>query len=80
MIEIFSWGCTILILLGFYLNSESKSLSAAICWITGDIGWIIYDIHIQNPSHAVLSAVIILINLKFLKSILNVSNKSNETM
>lgn len=80
MIEIFSWICTILILFGFYLNSEGKKLSAAICWIAGDIGWIIYDIHIQNPSHAVLSAVIILINLKLLKPLYNASNKGNKTI
>ncbi len=80
MIEIFSWVCTILILFGFYLNSDGKTLPAAICWILGDIGWIVYDIHIQNPSHAVLSAIIIFINLKLLKSVFNVSNKGNETI
>jgi hypothetical protein len=63
--------CTLLVLFGFYLNSENKTLYAAMCWIVGDIGWIIYDIHIQNPSHAVLSGVIIAINLKLLKPIFN---------
>ena len=32
-------------------------------WCVGDLGWIVYDIHINNPSHATLSLVIIIINL-----------------
>ncbi len=32
-------------------------------WCAGDLGWIIYDIHINNLSHATLSLIIILINV-----------------
>jgi hypothetical protein len=32
-------------------------------WCVGDLGWIVYDIHINNLSHATLSLIIILINL-----------------
>jgi uncharacterized membrane protein YozB (DUF420 family) len=34
-----------------------------VAWIVGDIGWITYDIFIDNFSHLALSAIIISINL-----------------
>jgi hypothetical protein len=34
-----------------------------IAWIIGDIGWVSYDLYINNISHLVLSFVIISINL-----------------
>ena len=58
-----SWLCTILVLIGFVLNSRKQLLPALIIWIIGDIGWIVYDYYISNWSHAVLSTVIILINI-----------------
>ena len=58
-----SWVCTILVLVGFVLNATGRTFKALIIWIVGDIGWIIFDFHIQNWSHATLSTIIILINL-----------------
>lgn len=66
MIEIFGWVCTILIIIGFYLNSNKNHISAGIVWIIGDIGWVIYDFIIVNYSHAFLSFIIIAINLKLI--------------
>lgn len=61
--EVLSWCCTVLILLGYILNSIQKTKLAIMAWCTGDLGWIVYDIHINNLSHATLSLIIILINL-----------------
>jgi len=33
-----------------------------IVWCVGDIGWILYDLYINNLSHAVLSGIIIVLN------------------
>ncbi len=60
---LFSWGCTALVLLGFIVNANKKYQLALILWIIGDVGWIIYDAHINNWSHATLSTAIIFINL-----------------
>jgi len=62
MIEILGWICTMLVLLGFMFNSNQKHKLAFVTWIVGDLGWIYYDYQIDNWSHAVLSAAIILIN------------------
>lgn len=62
--EILSWLCTLLVLVGYYLNSNGKLVPALITWCIGDIGWIIYDFHISNWSHATLSTIIILINVR----------------
>lgn len=62
MIEILGWLSTILVLIGFWFNANSKLYLALIIWIIGDIGWIIYDIAINNYSHCTLSTIIILIN------------------
>jgi hypothetical protein len=61
--EVLSWCCTVLILLGYILNSIQKTKFAIMAWCAGDLGWIIYDIHINNLSHATLSLIIILINV-----------------
>jgi len=63
MIEVFGWCCTAIVLLGFILNSRGNSVAALISWIVGDIGWIIYDIFIENMSHLFLAAAIIMINI-----------------
>jgi hypothetical protein len=62
-IESIGWLCTALILVGYYLNSQLKLKQAITVWIIGDIGWIIYDIYINNWSHATLSLLIIGLNL-----------------
>ena len=62
MIEVLGWISTALVLIGFMTNAAGRPTSAMILWIIGDIGWIIYDIKIQNTSHMVLSLVIIAIN------------------
>lgn len=61
--EILGWLCTTLVLLGYLFNSNKKTKYAMVAWCTGDLGWIVYDCYINNPSHAALSVAIILINL-----------------
>ena len=61
--ETVSWICTVLVLTGYYLNSQKRYLSAMLAWIVGDIGWIAYDLYIDNISHMVLSIIIIVLNL-----------------
>ena len=63
MIDLLGWVSTALVLLGYIANARGLTRVAMFTWITGDIGWVIYDIHIQNVSHMVLSLVIITINL-----------------
>jgi hypothetical protein len=63
MIEVFGWICTAIILVGFVLNSYGKLYPALITWIIGDIGWIVYDLYIDNISHLALSMAIIGINV-----------------
>jgi hypothetical protein len=63
MIEVLGWLSTVLVLAGYILNAKGLDKSAMVLWIVGDVGWITYDIFIQNMSHMVLSLVIIIINL-----------------
>lgn len=62
MIDILGWVCTILVLIGYFLNSHQNQRWAFIVWIIGDLGWIVYDYCIDNWSHAALSTAIILLN------------------
>ena len=61
--EMLGWICTALILIGYFLNSSQRLKYAILVWCVGDIGWIIYDMSINNISHAVLSGIIILLNM-----------------
>ena len=63
MIEILGWVSMALVLTGFIANALGNPVTAMILWIIGDIGWITYDIYIQNLSHMVLSTVIVIINI-----------------
>ena len=63
MIEILGWVSTMLVLAGYIANARGLRRTAMITWIVGDIGWIVYDVYIDNVSHMVLSFVIISINL-----------------
>lgn len=63
MIEILGWICTGLVLLGYFQNAIGRFKIAMIIWIIGDAGWIYYDYHISNWSHALLSSIVILINI-----------------
>ena len=63
LIEILGWTSTLLVLAGYIFNAKGLDKSAMVLWIVGDVGWITYDIFIQNISHMVLSLVIIIINL-----------------
>lgn len=63
MIEILGWISTLLVLAGYIANARGLRRTAMVTWIVGDIGWIVYDIYIDNVSHMVLSFVIISINL-----------------
>jgi hypothetical protein len=62
-IELLGWICTGLVLLGYVFNSNQQLNRAITVWIIGDIGWITYDVFIQNWSHGTLSLLIIAINL-----------------
>ena len=62
MITLLGWICTILVVLGYYLNARQNQKIAFLVWIVGDVGWIIYDYFIDNWSHATLSTIIIIIN------------------
>jgi|TARA_R110000823_G_scaffold277066_2_gene395606 hypothetical protein len=63
MIENLGWISTVLVLVGYILNANTKTKYAMIAWIVGDTGWIVYDYLINNFSHLTLSAVIIAINV-----------------
>ena len=63
MIEILGWVSTLLVLAGYIANARALRRTAMITWIIGDIGWIVYDLYIDNLSHMVLSFIIISINL-----------------
>ena len=63
MIDVIGWISTGLVLLGYIANARGYCLVAMISWIIGDIGWIAYDIYINNFSHLVLSLIIITINV-----------------
>jgi hypothetical protein len=62
-IELLGWVCTGLVILGYVYNSNQQLNKAIIAWIIGDVGWITYDILIQNWSHGTLSLIIIGINI-----------------
>lgn len=63
MIEVLGWISTALVLAGYILNARNIRTGAMITWICGDIGWIVYDVFIDNISHLVLSFIIISINI-----------------
>jgi hypothetical protein len=63
MIEALGWLSTVLVLAGYILNAKSMTKLAMFSWIIGDIGWVTYDLLINNISHMVLSFVIISINI-----------------
>ena len=63
MIEVLGWVGTLLVLIGYWANSNSQHRLAMTTWIAGDVLWITYDIFIENWSHMVLSLVIIGINV-----------------
>jgi len=63
MIELLGWISTALVLVGYVLNAKNIRNGAMVTWIVGDIGWVTYDLFIDNISHMVLSFVIISINL-----------------
>lgn len=77
MIEVVGWVCTGLVLAGYYLNAAQKRLAAMASWIVGDIGWVVYDIYINNLSHAVLSGAIISLNLYGIYKIIKTWKKTN---
>ncbi len=63
MIEVLGWVSTTLVLAGYVFNAQQLTKLAMYVWIIGDIGWIVYDLFIDNLSHMVLSFIIIAINL-----------------
>ena len=63
MIEILGWVGTVLVLIGYWANSNLRHRLAMTTWVAGDVIWITYDVFIENWSHMVLSSVIIGINI-----------------
>ena len=63
MIDLLGWVGTVLVLIGYWANSNLRHHLAMTTWIVGDVIWITYDVFIENWSHLVLSAVIIGINI-----------------
>ena len=78
MIEILGWVCTVLILIGYFLNSSHKLKQAIAVWVVGDIGWVYYDLCIQNWSHMSLSFLIIGLNLYGVYNIIKKNNGRKE--
>ena len=63
MVELLGWLCTLLVIIGFYANAKQRLKLAIILWVIGDVGWVVYDVLINNFSHGVLSGLIIGINI-----------------
>lgn len=61
--EFIGWASTALVLIGYFFNANQNRVAAFTTWIVGDIGWIVYDIYIDNLSHLVLSSAIISLNI-----------------
>lgn len=78
LIEILGWLCTLLVVSGYWFNAKRNVKLAIATWIVGDIGWIAYDVAIQNWSHGVLSLIIIAINIYGIHNILK--DESYETI
>ena len=76
--ELFGWICTIMIIIGFILNSIGNLKYAIYVWIIGDIGWILYDISIRNYSHLALSIIIVIINVYGLYKLKENEDKSKK--
>jgi hypothetical protein len=76
--ELLGWICTIMIVIGFILNSIGKLKYAIYVWIIGDIGWILYDLSIRNYSHLALSIIIIIINVYGLYKLKENEDKSKK--
>jgi hypothetical protein len=76
--ELFGWICTIMIVIGFILNSIGNLKYAIYVWIIGDIGWILYDLSIRNYSHLALSIIIIIINVYGLYKLKENEDKSKK--
>jgi len=76
--ELFGWICTIMIIIGFILNSIGNLKYAIYVWIIGDIGWILYDLSIRNYSHLALSIIIVIINMYGLYKINKNEDKSKK--
>lgn len=76
MIEILGWLGTVLVLLGYILNSKQNHYHAMFVWIIGDIMWISYDILRHIYPHLFLSSIIIILNLYGIYNI--IKKKRNE--
>lgn len=76
-VEILGWLSTALVLTGYILNAKQFSRQAMVVWIIGDLGWITYDVFIDNISHLVLSFVIIAINIYGIHNLLKKKQDGN---
>jgi hypothetical protein len=51
MIDLLGWVGTVLVLIGYWANSNLRHHLAMTTWIVGDVIWITYDVFIENWSH-----------------------------
>jgi len=63
MIELVGWISTWLLLFEYIFNSRMKYKLALLSWISGDVGYIFYNIKIDNYSHLFLCITLIIINI-----------------
>jgi hypothetical protein len=61
--ETLGWICSILVLIGFVINSRGYLKTALWIWIVSDALWIVYDIYIDNPQHILMAVGILIINI-----------------
>ncbi len=73
--EFIGWLSTVIVLMGYLINSLGKIKYAMYVWLLGDFGWIVYDFYIDNFSHFSLSAIIIGINIFGIYRIIKQKNK-----
>lgn len=73
--EFIGWLSTVIVLMGYVINSLGKIKYAMYVWLLGDFGWIVYDFYIDNFSHFSLSAIIIGINIFGIYRIIKQKNK-----
>ena len=64
ILEYMSWTASMLVLIGYWFNSERNSKLAAYVWIIADMLWIIWDIAIANWAHIAMSMAIIALNAR----------------
>jgi hypothetical protein len=70
-IDIIGWVATVLVLFGYWFNSNKMYMAAMGTWILGDLLWIAYDIIREIYPHLGLSTIIIILNVYGIYKIMN---------